>query len=321
MPATDGPWIRAGGALVAAARMPGVAWAWSALGHRRRARRFAATDLAVDLAAAHCVVTGASSGLGLATARALAARGATVWLLCRDAARGEVARAEVAACGGHARLVVVDVGELAQVRRAAAAIDAPRIDALIHNAGALPRARAVTSDGHEVDFAVHLAGPHLLTKLLLPRLRAARGRVVFVSSGGMYSERLRVDDLQWRARPYDGVAAYAQVKRAQVVLTELWAAREPTIAFHAMHPGWADTPGVATALPGFYRATRRFLRTPAEGADTIVWLAAAQPPPGPSGRFWHDRALAPTHLLPGTADDPADRAGLWTALERATAEP
>lgn len=321
MPATDGPWIRAGGALVAAARMPGVAWAWSALGHRRRARRFAATDLAVDLAGAHCVVTGASSGLGLATARALAGRGATVWLLCRDAARGEAARAEVAACGGDARLVVVDVGELAQVRRAAAAIDAPRIDALIHNAGALPRARAVTRDGHEVDFAVHLAGPHLLTKLLLPRLRAARGRVGFVSSGGMYSERLRVDDLQWRARPYDGVAAYAQVKRAQVVLTELWAAREPAIAFHAMHPGWADTPGVATALPGFYRATRRFLRTPAEGADTIVWLAAAQPPPGPSGRFWHDRALAPTHLLPGTADDPADRAGLWTALERATAEP
>ena len=196
MPATDGPWIRAGGALVAAARMPGVAWAWSALGHRRRARRFAPAELAVDLAGKHCVVTGATSGLGLATARALAARGATVWLLCRDAARGEVARAEVAALGGDARLVVVDVGELAQVRRAAAAIDAPRIDALVHNAGALPHARAVTSDDLEVDFAVHLAGPHLLTRLLLPRLRAASGRVVFVSSGGMYSERLRIDDLR-----------------------------------------------------------------------------------------------------------------------------
>ena len=144
--------------------------------------------------------------------------------------------------------------------------------------------------------------------------------MVFVSSGGMYSEALRVDDLQWLRRSYDGVAAYAQVKRAQVVLTEQWAAREPAVAFHAMHPGWADTPGVATALPAFYRLTRRFLRTPAEGADTIVWLAAVQPPPGPSGQFWLDRAPAPTPLLPGTADDPADRAALWTALEQATAD-
>ena len=318
MAANDGPWMRAGGALVAAARMPGVAWAWSALGHRRRARQFAAADLAVDLTGTHHVVTGATSGLGLATARALAGRGATVWLLCRDRVRGEAARAEVAAVGGDARLVVVDVGELAQVRRAAAAIDAPQIDALIHNAGSLPHARALTGDGLELDFAVHLAGPHLLTRLLLPRLRAAHGRVVFVSSGGMYSERLRTDDLQWRVRPYDGVAAYAQVKRAQVVLTEQWAAREPTIGFHAMHPGWADTPGVATALPTFYRATRRFLRTPAEGADTIVWLAAAQPAPGPSGGFWFDRAPAPTHLVPGTSDDPADRAALWAALEQVT---
>ena len=318
MTALDTPWTRAVAAVVAAARFPGVAWAFSAHGHRRRRRGFVAAELAVDLTGTHHVITGASSGLGLATARALAARGATVWLLCRDRARGEAARAEVAACGGDARLVVVDVGELAQVRRAVAAIDAPRIDALVHNAGALPHTRQVTGDGLEVDFAVHLAGPHLLTRALLPRLRAARGRVVFVSSGGMYGTRLRVDDLQWRARPYDGVAAYAEVKRAQVVLAELWASREPAVAFHAMHPGWADTPGVATALPRFYRLTRRVLRTPAEGADTIVWLAAARPAPAPSGRFWFDRAPAPTHLVPNTADDPADRAALWTALERAT---
>lgn len=316
----DGALMRVGGGLVAAARMPGIAWAWSALGHRRRARGFDPADLDVELAGKHHVVTGANSGLGLATARARAGRGATVWMLCRDATRGEVARREVAAAGGAARLVVVDIGELAQVRRAVAAIDAPRIDAVIHNAGALPHARAVTSDGLELDFAVHLAGPHLLTRLLLPRLRAASGRVVFVSSGGMYSERLRVDDLQWQRRAYDGVAAYAQVKRAQVVLTELWAAREPAVTFHAMHPGWADTPGVATALPAFYRLTRRFLRTPAEGADTSVWLAAAQPAPGPSGQLWLDRAPVPTHLLPGTSDDPADRAALWTALEQATAD-
>ncbi|MEZ4398826.1 MAG: SDR family NAD(P)-dependent oxidoreductase [Kofleriaceae bacterium] len=321
MVAADAPGLftRAGGSLVAAARMPGVAWSFSVLGYRRHSRRFRVADLPADLTDRTYVVTGANAGLGLATARALTVRGATVWLLCRDAARGEAARAALAAAGGKVRLVVVDVGELAQVRRAAAAIDALHVDGLVHNAGALPHTRAVTTDGHEVDFAVHLAGPHLLTRLLLPRLRAARGRVVFVSSGGMYSERLAVDDLQWEARPYDGVVAYAQVKRAQVVLAELWAAREPDVSFHAMHPGWADTQGVATALPAFYRATRRFLRTPGEGADTIVWLAAAQPAPVPSGGFWFDRAPAPRHLRPGTAEAPEDRARLWDALDRAVA--
>jgi dehydrogenase/reductase SDR family protein 12 len=78
-----------------------------------------------------------------------------------------------------------------------------------------------------------------------------------------------------------------------------------------MHPGWADTPGIQSSLPSFYRITRPFLRTPAEGADTIVWLGAAVEPALRSGLFWHDRRPRPVHLLPRTRESAAERASLW----------
>jgi hypothetical protein len=82
-----------------------------------------------------------------------------------------------------------------------------------------------------------------------------------------------------------------------------------------MHPGWADTPAVRSSLPRFYRVMRNRLRTPEEGADTVVWLAVARATI-PSGRFWLDRAPQPTHLLPFTVEEPRDRARLWRTCER-----
>jgi hypothetical protein len=162
-------------------------------------------------------------------------------------------------------------------------------------------------------------GPHLLTRLLRPALeRAPAARVVWVSSGGMYTRRLRLDDVGWARRsPYDGVAAYAETKRAQVVLAELWAERlrRTNVAVNAMHPGWADTGGVATSLPRFHRLTRPLLRTPAEGADTIVWLAAAERAHDARGRFFFDREPRATHWLPGTRESEADRRALWKRVE------
>jgi len=305
---------------LAAARMPGVAWSFSRLGYRQHARRFVPGELDGSLAGRVLVVTGATSGLGLAAARALAVRGATLWLLCRDAGRGAAAAAEIARAAPAARLevAIVDMAELGSVAQVADAIRADRIDALVHNAGALLDARRETGDGLEATFAMHVAGPHLLTRRLLPRLVAARGRVVFVSSGGMYAERLSLDDVGWTARRFDGVRAYAAAKRMQVELAALWAARAPELGVYAMHPGWADTPGVATSLPGFYRATRRFLRTPDEGADTIVWLASAPAIAAPSGSFVFDRAVAERHLLPGTEAPSGLPERLWAELERIT---
>ena len=92
--------------------------------------------------------------------------------------------------------------------------------------------------------------------------------------------------------------AYARAKRGLMILTEEWAERwsNSGIVVKAIHPGWADTPGVETALPAFYRATRQVLRTPEEGADTAVWLAASTEAAGVSGRFWLDREQHPSHL-------------------------
>ena len=270
------------------------------------------------------LVTGATSGLGLAAAQGFAALGADLWLLARDPERGEDTRAAVAERGeGAVRLEICDLAELASVR---AFVDrftaqAPTLDVLVNNAGVMTAERELSADGIELTFAVNVVAGFLLTDLLLGALRAAAprpGRVINVSSGGMYAQRLRAKDLQSAEGDFDGTAVYARSKRAEVVLTEMWAQRlAPTaVTVNAMHPGWADTPGVKRSLPRFYRITKPVLRTPAQGADTIVWLGSAGLPGQSSGAFWHDRRRRPVHLLPRTGETAADRDRLWAECER-----
>ena len=222
------------------------------------------------------------------------ARGAQLCLIGRDAARTDAARQSLLDATPDARVqtVVADLASLDAVRSAAARIGGlvPGVDVLIHNAGALVHERRMTVDDLELTAQVHVVAPFLLTTLLLPLLRAsADARVIFVSSGGMYTRRLDVDALEHPPEPFDGVRAYANAKRAQVVLTDLWA-RHPAgrgISFHAMHPGWADTPGVQESLPGFRRVMHPLLRSAEQGADTMAWLAAA-----PEARAIERRVLA-----------------------------
>ena len=293
-------------------------------GFERHARRFAAGDLAVDLTGRVCVVTGANSGIGFQTSLALAERGATVWMACRNPARGSRAAAAVRRATGSkaVHLAIVDVADLEAVRRFAAGFPARVVDVLVHNAGVLPDRRIASPQGHEATLATHVLGPWLLTRALLPKLQASDdARVVFVSSGGMYSQRLSLADHEWQRRPYDGVAAYAQTKRMQVVLAELLAGelRGTRVTVSAMHPGWADTPAVRSSLPRFWQLLRDRLRSPAEGADTVIWLAASPAARGRTGLFWFDRQPRPTHLLPWTRERPADRLALLSLCERATA--
>jgi NAD(P)-dependent dehydrogenase (short-subunit alcohol dehydrogenase family) len=121
------------------------------------------------------------------------------------------------------------------------------------------------------------------------------------------------------ARGYRGVTAYARAKRAQVALSREWARRlaGTGVAFHAMHPGWVDTPGIAAALPGFHRVMLPLLRTPGEGADTVVWLATAGPARLGSGRFWHDRRPRAEYRLPWTHEVPGAARLLWDRIESA----
>jgi dehydrogenase/reductase SDR family member 12 len=271
------------------------------------------------------LVTGATSGLGLAAAEGFARLGADVWLVARDEQRGERARAQVSehSAGGEARLALCDLARLGSVRDLARRLqgEAARLDVLVHNAGVLPEERTVTEDGIEMTFAVNVVAPFLLTSLLTDKLAgSARSRIVTVSSGGMYAQRLHADDLQSARGDFNGTTAYARSKRAQVILTELWGERlrDRGIVAHAMHPGWVDTPGVSSSLPRFYRVTKPLLRSPEQGADTIVWLGAADEPARSTGGFWHDRRRRPTSLLPWTRETPADRDAVWRECERLT---
>ncbi len=292
------------------------------VGYRIRSREWRDSDCK-PMAGRVALVTGATSGLGLAAAEGFARLGASVWLVGRDEQRGERARSQVAEHSGNRDVHVglCDLSDLHDVRRFAERLhtDAPRLDVLVNNAGALVGERTLSPDGIELTLATNVVGPFLLTQLLVPVLeRSAPSRVINVSSGGMYAQHLHVADLQTEAGKYDGAAVYARTKRAQVVLTELWARRlaHTGVVVHAMHPGWADTPGIRSSLPRFYKLTKPLLRTPEQGADTIVWLGAADEPARSSGGFWHDRVRRPTHLLPWTKETSEDRERLWSECER-----
>ena len=228
------------------------------------------------------LVTGGTSGIGRAIASSLAGIGATVVVVGRDQARGnEVAREIGGATGNdHVSFERADLSDLSAVRELAARVARTydRLDILVHNAGVLSRDYQRTDDGLELTVAVHVVGPFLLTQILLPLLQAADApRVITMSSGGMYTQRLDVGALDPIAGEYDGVRAYAWAKRAQVELTRLWEQHEgPTgVRFVSMHPGWVATPGIESSLPSFNRLMRPILRTAEEGADTALWLAAS----------------------------------------------
>lgn len=285
------------------------------------------------LAGRTALVTGAGGGLGEAIATGLVRLGAMVHLLVRSRDKGVAARDRILAAvpglsADRLPVQVCDLGELADVRAFAArfATEVDALDVLVHNAGLLPPGRSETSEGNELTLAVHVLGPLLLTRLLTDTLAAGAersgsdSRVIIMSSGGMYAQPLRDDDLQFRTGDYGGTAAYARTKRMQVVLTGLLADElaPRRVTVHALHPGWARTPGVTGSLPLFDRVVGPVLRTPAQGADTAVWLAAAPSSAVGTGRFWHDRAPRPEHYLSRTRETPAQRERFRAEVDRLT---
>ena len=271
------------------------------------------------------LVTGAASGLGLATATGCAELGASVRVLGRDAGRGEDARAQVleAVPGADVRAVGCDVSNLAAIADFTAhfAATEARLDVLVNNAGVMPAQRTRTADGHELMFATHVLAPFALTKLLAGLMeRSAPARIINISSGGMYEQAIPAADPESDHDAYRPKTFYARTKREEVVITEGWAARlrDRGVVVHAMHPGWADTEGVRQFMPVFRTVTRPIIRDATDGSDTIVWLAAADEPLRSTGRFWHDRRPRPTNYAIGASPDSADeRLALWRYCERA----
>lgn len=299
-----------------------IAPSFTKVGYQLRSRLEHWTKLVnYDLSRRTIVVTGATSGIGRQAAEEFASLGAHVVISGRDPAKARRVLNEIAVRTGSSDLTMAcaDMGELDQVQAMADQLIAAhsRIDAVVHNAGALTAHRAVNSAGIESTVASQVLGPFLLTSRLLPALSASGpGRVITMSSGGMYAAGLTVDKLQMTDADYRGSEQYARAKRAQVTLNEMWAKRvDPTdVVFHAMHPGWADTPGVEASLPRFRRLMKPLLRTPAEGADTLVWLAADDGEPlRSSGDFWLDRKRRQIHRLPSTrrSDTLRRRQELW----------
>ena len=270
-------------------------------------------------------VTGATSGIGRAAAIRIADLGARLILVGRSAEKLEQTRALLIETTGNRRIDTCrgDLSLMADNERVAEYLSAglPELHVLINNAGALFNERQTTGEDLEQTLATDLAGPFLLTNRLIPRLQAsAPSRIINVSSGGMYTQKIRPDDLGYETGPFDGPKAYARAKRGMVILTEIWAERlkADDVAVNAMHPGWVNTPGITRALPGFYTRTRRLLRTPDQGADTIVWLATAAEAGRASGLFWLDRRPHTTHVFSRTRETPEERRQLWEELCRLT---
>jgi NAD(P)-dependent dehydrogenase (short-subunit alcohol dehydrogenase family) len=254
----------------------------------------------------------------LVVARQLSDLGASVVLVGRNAEKAERARDEIRSTTGNDN-VSFELADLSLMTETAALaerlIAGPPIDVLINNAGVLVGERTETDEGIELTLAINLLSHYLLTESVADHL-VDGGRVINVSSGGMYSQRIRPDDIQFERGEYTGTAAYARTKRGQVILTEIWANEFASrgITVSAMHPGWADTPGISDALPTFSKIIGPILRSPEEGADTTVWLAATDESV-PSGKFWLDRTPRATHVTDKTRERPGDREALVEALK------
>ena len=298
---------------------PGVAL-FSKWGYRRSIAQRQPVSNFMD--GQHVLLTGASSGLGLASAIALADAGADLTLVIRnpdkrdellDAIAMETSRQDIA-------IELADLSLISDVEDLSARLikKGKPIDVLINNAGALFNEYALTSEGLEQSFSLLLLSPWRLTRNLHPLLARhdQPARVVNVVSGGMYTEKLSCEGLIMTPDDYQGPRAYARAKRALTVLTELWAEEwaDDGIVVNAMHPGWADTPGVASALPTFRAVTRTILRSSEEGADTIVWLARALEAGKVTGQLFLDREPRTPYLLEKTRESLPERSKLETFL-------
>jgi NAD(P)-dependent dehydrogenase (short-subunit alcohol dehydrogenase family) len=254
--------------------------------------------VAADLSDRVCVVTGASAGIGEQVALGLARLRARVVLACRNPEKGAAVRDAIAAETGNPdlELLQVDLASQASIRSFARELLAchPRIHVLVNNAGIWMQTRRQGPDGIELTWATNVLGYHLVTCLLLPALEAAApARVVNVAS--LMARDLDLSDVELTRRGYSGTTAYAQSKQANRLWT--WAlsrrVRARGVTANAMHPGGVNTEifrkagGLTGAAATAWASV--FGKTPAQGADTALWLAAAPEFTGVTGQFFVDR--------------------------------
>ena len=248
-----------------------------------------------SLAGQSWLVTGATAGIGRALALGAARRGSRVVAVGRDAEKLKALANEAAGQNGDGRIetIVRDLSLVAD--NLALAAEVGPLDTLINNVGNLPPEHRLTAEGFEQSYATSLLGQFALTEALLAQGKLEGAAVVNMASGGMYNAPLDTALLDLPADRYHGFLAYAANKRAQLALADHWGSRPGSkIDAYAMHPGWVATQGVSDALPWMDRWIGPLLRSPAQGADTALWLASKRPGHKP-GRVWFDRAARPAH--------------------------
>ena len=248
------------------------------------------------------VVTGANAGLGRCLSDWLASRGATLYMVCRNEARGTAARDEVAAASGNNRVhcLVGDCGIANDIRKIAKELSERevKLDGLVCNAGAITPERKLTVDGLESTLATHLVmGSYLLQKELRPLLaKSPEPRVIFVASGGLYNTAWPGWDVAAATEgPYNQEMAYCVAKRGQLLLAEQLSAADPDVCYVSCHPGWVDTPGVDGWL-GRGKVALAPLRTLWQGTEGIAWLCSCPVAQLQRGEFYLDRTPRTKHL-------------------------
>jgi len=269
------------------------------------------------------VMTGATSGIGRVAAEQLAAQGARIVFVARDAARGEATLSRLRQLGPRAehRVHHADLSSLADMKRVAGEIAAaePRIDVLANNAGALFGSRQVTRDGLETTFATNHLSYFVLTHGLRERLAAGGARVVNTSSASHRSAPADVEDWQ-SAKKFSSFGAYSRSKLYNILFTRELARRlaGTGATANAFHPGFVATrfgSGSGPVLAVAVRAAQWFALTPAQGADTLVYLAASPEVATVSGQYFYKRHIAKTTAA-ARNDELARR--LWAESERLT---
>jgi retinol dehydrogenase 12 len=279
------------------------------------------SDEDMTLAGQTCLITGITSGIGRATARELAARGATVVAVVRDVSRGEAAASEIRERRGHVDLLIADLSQLDSVRKLAEQTQGRygKIDLLINNVGVSKVTRVVTVDGLETTFATNHLGPFLLTNMLLDRLRgSAPARIVTVSSSVHKQVRkIPWDDLQGE-RSFNGLRTYNLSKLLNILFTRELARRLPGtgVTANCLSPGLVNT-GLGREATGgfamFLKLSRPLQKSAEAGAKPVVYLATSPDVADVTGAYFQGTKQATPSAL---ASDPQAAARLWEISER-----
>jgi retinol dehydrogenase 14 len=270
------------------------------------------------------LITGGTSGIGKATAVAIAAMGANVVVVGRNQERGGAAVEEIKAQSHNesVELMLADLSVQAEVRRLAEEFleRYDRLDVLVNNAGLVQSKRTETPDGIETTLAINHLAPFLLTNLLLGCLeQSAPSRVITVSSEAQRWGTMDFEDMQSR-RKYRGFPVYGMTKLANIMFTyELAERLDGTgVMANCLHPGSVGTnfgQNNRGAMALFFRTFKPFMRSPEQGADTLIWLASSPEVDGVSGKYFSDRKEIEAKKV---AYDPAARRRLWEISEDLT---